>query len=304
MTNLNKVKNRIFCIALPAVLLMSCNNQPETMKENTKATEGTTTFENGHADVNGIKMYYEIHGSGEPLVLLHGGGSTIETSFGLIIPGLAKKFKVIEVELQNHGRSGFRDVPQTFEQGADDVAALLEGMGIKKASFLGFSNGGTTAMQMAIRHPQLVHKLILASATFKRDGLVPGFFEGMGQVKLEHMPQQLKDAFLKLNPDTAKLQAMFEKDRDRMISFTDMDSQKIKTIAAPTLVISADADVVVPEHAVELYRLVPNCRLAIVPGIHGSYIGEITTREEYWQETTFVVAMIEKFLAEEGDKVM
>lgn len=95
----------------------------------------------GYSDVNGIKMYYEIHGEGEPLVLLHGGGSTIQSSFGRILPQLAKYNCVIAVELQNHGRSGGRNIPETFEQDADDVAMLLHNLKIEKATFFGFSNG-------------------------------------------------------------------------------------------------------------------------------------------------------------------
>src|SRR5436190_2361645 len=162
-------------------------------------------FKSNYSDVNGISLYYETYGEGDPLVLIHGGGSTIQSSFGKMIPGLAKDFKIIAVELQNHGRSGFRNSPETFEQDADDVAALLKNIGITKADFFGFSNGGTTAMKIAIRHPGIVHKLILVAAAYKREGLLPGFFEGMQHATLANMPQELKDAFLKVNPDTAKL---------------------------------------------------------------------------------------------------
>lgn len=264
--------------------------------------EDSISFKSDYSEVNGLKMYYEIYGKGEPLVLIHGGGSTIESTFGRIIPLFAEKFSVIAVELQNHGRSGFRDVPETFEQDADDVAALLKNIGISKASFFGFSNGGTTAMQIAIRHPELVNKLVLASASFKRDGLVPGFFEGMQQASLDNMPGELKTAFLKVNPDTTRLQMMFEKDRDRMVAFKDLSDDQIKSVHVPTLLINADADVVTPEHAVEMYRLIPNCRLAIVPGSHGSYIGEITTLKDPMEGRVFVVPMIEKFLAKPDEQ--
>src|SRR3982751_4239069 len=100
-----------------------------------------------YADVNGIKMYYEIHGEGKPLVLIHGGGSTIRSNWGNIMPLFAKQYKVIAVELQAHGHTGDRDAPETFAQDADDVAALLNQLNISKASILGFSNGGSTTMQ-------------------------------------------------------------------------------------------------------------------------------------------------------------
>jgi len=107
-----------------------------------------------YASVNGLKMYYEIHGKGQPLVLIHGGGSTISTSFSRILPLFAQTRQVIAVELQAHGHTSDRDMPLRFEQDADDVAALLQQLHIAKASFLGFSNGANTAMQIGIRHPQ------------------------------------------------------------------------------------------------------------------------------------------------------
>jgi pimeloyl-ACP methyl ester carboxylesterase len=253
-------------------------------------------FKSDYSDVNGLKMYYEIYGQGKPLVLIHGGGSTIQSSFGRIIPQLVGSYTVIAVELQNHGRSGFRSVPETFEQDADDVAALLNNIGISTASFFGFSNGGTTAMQINIRHPKIVNKLVLAAAAYKRDGFLPGFFDGMQQATLVSMPQELKEAFLKVNPDTAKLQIMFERDRDRMIAFEDWSDEQVKSITAPTLLINGDADVVTPEHTLEMFRLIPNCHLAIIPGEHGKYIGEITTLSNGNGDIDFVVSVIQEFL--------
>lgn len=117
-----------------------------------------------YASVNGIKMYYEVHGTGSPLVLLHGGGSTINTNFSRIMPELAKKHRVIAVELQAHGHTGDRDAPESFTQDADDVAELLNQLNIPKADFLGFSNGGQTCLELGLRHADKVRKLIIASA--------------------------------------------------------------------------------------------------------------------------------------------
>jgi len=256
----------------------------------------STPFKTGHSDVNGIKIYYEKYGQGEPLVLLHGGGSTIQSTFGRIIPQLATHYQVIAIELQNHGRSGFRNVPETFEQDADDVAALLDNIGISKASFFGFSNGGTTALQIAIRHPQIINKLVLAAAACKRNGFLPGFFDGMQQATLANMPQELKTDFLNVNPDTSKLQMMFERDRDRMINFEDVDDQQIKSVTAQTLLINGDADVITAEHTVALYRLLPNSTLAIIPGGHGKYIGEITSIGDGNHDIDFVLPIIQQFL--------
>ena len=132
-------------------------------------------FKSGFSDVNGLKMYYEIYGQGKPLVLIHGGGSTIQTNFEKIIPLLAKNRQVIALELQAHGRTNDRNADLTFEQDADDVAILLKNLNIDKADFLGFSNGGTTTLQIALRHPEIVHKMILGSALARRNG-VPDWF--------------------------------------------------------------------------------------------------------------------------------
>lgn len=251
----------------------------------------------GHyAAVNGLKMYYEIHGSGRPLVLLHGGGSTIVSTFGRILPELAKTHQVIAVELQAHGHTPDIDRPLSFEQDADDVAALLRQLHIAKADFMGFSNGGTTCLQIAIRHPELVNKLVLASAIYKRDGMQPGFFEGFQHVSLEQMPQPLKEAYLKANPDPKGLQAMFDRDVARMVAFKDISDAAIRAIQAPALVINSDADVVLAEHALALSHALPHAQLAILPGGHGEYIGEICSTDKHSKIPALVTAMIEAFL--------
>jgi len=252
----------------------------------------------GHyAAVHGLQLYYEVHGTGTPFVLLHGGGSTIESTYGRILPTLAKSHQVIAIELQAHGHTKDIDRPLSFEQDADDVAALLEQLHIDKADVMGFSNGGTTALQIAIRHPQLVRKLVLASALYKRDGMQPGFFEGMAHATFDQMPQPLKDAYLKANPDSAGLLAMFHRDVARMVGFTDIPDAKVRAIQAQAFVINGDADVVRTEHAVELSHTLPHARLAILPSGHGDYIGEICSPTPHSQMPAQVTAMIEEFLA-------
>jgi len=235
----------------------------------------------GLAPVNGINMYYEIHGKGDiPLVLIHGGGSTIESSFGNILPLLSKHHKIIAIELQAHGRTTDRDAPESFEQDADDVAALLKYLKVDKANFFGFSNGGTTSLQIGIRHPDIVNKLVVVSASSKRDGMVPGFFEGMENATLDNMPQPLKDAYLKVAPKKDGLIVMFTKDRDRMRGFKDIPDDALKSIKAPALLLAGDKDVVLPEHQVQMSKLIPNSRLAILPGDHGSFIGEVCAKKD------------------------
>ena len=254
-------------------------------------------FKSGYSEVNGLKMYYELYGEGEPLVLIHGGGSTIQTTFGRVIPMLAKHRQLVAVELQAHGRTSDRDSEVSFEQDADDVAALLKNLDILKADFLGFSNGGTTALQIAIRHPELVDKIVAASALCNRNGVPSQFWGFMEQARLENMPEQLKEGYKKVSSDTSGLQVMHDKDAKRMVDFKDIPDEKIKSIKAPTLIIIGDKDVITPEHAIEIHRLIANSELAIIPGGHGEYIGEITTLRPNYKESDFIaVQMIESFL--------
>lgn len=255
----------------------------------------------GYSEVNGLKMYYEIYGQGKPLVLIHGGGSTIQTSFEKVILLFAKNRKVIAVELQAHGRTSDRNADLSFEQDADDVATLLKNLNIDKADFFGFSNGGTTTLQIAIRHPEIVDKIILGSALAKRNGVPTWFWDFMKQARLENMPEQLKVAYRQVAPDTDSLQTMHDRDAKRMVNFKDIPDDKLKSIKAPTLIIIGDKDVITPEHAVEMNRLISNSQLAIIPGGHGEYIGEVTTLKPDFKESYLVVPMIEKFLNKKGE---
>ena len=252
--------------------------------------------QSGYSTVNGIRMYYEIRGQGEPLVLIHGGGSTIETTFGRVIGRLAKDHKVIAMDLQAHGRTGDRNAPESFEQDADDVAQLLKNLHIDKADFFGFSNGATTAVQIAIRHPEMVTKLVLGSPLCKRNGVPPQFWDFMKHASLANMPVELKEAYLKDSPNEKGLQNMHDKDAERMLNFKDIPDGQIKAIKVPTFIIIGDKDVITPEHAIELHRDINNSELAIIPGVHGEYIEEITTLKFGSKEAAFVIPMIKFFL--------
>ena len=251
-----------------------------------------------YAQVNGLKIYYEIHGSGQPLVLLHGGGSTILSTYGRVLPELAKTHRVIAFELQAHGHTPDINRPLSFEQDADDVAALLKQLNVNKTDVMGFSNGGTTALRIAIRHPDLVNKLVLASATYKRDGMQQGFFDGFQHASLESMPQPLKEAYLKANPDPKGLQTMFDRDVARMVAFADISDAQVKAINAPALIINGDAEMVRAEHALQLSRTLPHAQLAILPGGHGDYIGEICATDKNSKIPDLVIALINAFLSD------
>lgn len=253
-------------------------------------------LESGFAPVNGIKMFYQVYGKGKPLVLIHGGGSTIESSFGRVIPMLSKHRKVIAVELQAHGRTSDRNSDLSFEQDADDVVGLLHHLKIDRADFFGFSNGGTTTLHIAIRHPKVVNKIVLGSALGKRNGVPIQFWDFMKQAKLDNMPQELKNAYLKVTTDSAGLRIMHDRDVKRMLNFKDIPDVKIKSIKAPALIIVGDKDVIIPEHALEMYRLLSGSELAIIPGIHGEYIEEVTTLKSNSHQSNFVIPLIETFL--------
>jgi pimeloyl-ACP methyl ester carboxylesterase len=269
----------------------------QVTKDSTLSNMNENSFiKNGYSNINGMKMYYEIYGEGKPLVLIHGGGSTIETNFGKILPLLAKNRQVIAMELQAHGRTADRDKPLSFEQDADDVAALLRNLQIAQADILGFSNGGQTAIEMALRHPALINKLILASTFCNRSAVSPQFWDIFKNANLKDMPQPLKDGFLKVTNDSAALLKMFNRDVERMQHFKGWKDQEIKSITAPTLIMNGTKDVASVEHATEMHRLIPTSDLAILPGVHGQYLGEVTTLTNGKWEYHYAVELIEEFL--------
>ena len=262
--------------------------------QNAKPMENLKT---GYAPVNGINMYYEIHGEGTiPLVLLHGGGSTIDVTFAEILPIFSKHNRVIAVELQAHGRTGDRNTPESFEQDADDVAALLKYLKVDKANILGFSNGGTTTLQIAIRHPEVVNKIVDVAGAYQREGFLPGFFDGFNGATIDIMPAPLKTAFLKVNPDNDKLLNMFHKDVERMKNFKDIPDDAIRGIKAPALVIVGSQDVMPVEHGVKLSHMITGAQLAVLPGVHGFCLGETTTAKPGNRQPEATAILVQEFL--------
>ncbi|MBS1575993.1 MAG: alpha/beta hydrolase [Bacteroidetes bacterium] len=252
----------------------------------------------GFAPVNGLNMYYEMHGEGKPLVLIHGGGSTIQTTFSALLPLFARSYKVIAVELQAHGHTKDRDSSSSFAQDADDVVALLSYLKINKADFLGFSNGGHALVEMGIRHPAIINKLVIISSFYKREGAFTGFFDNMDHATLDNMPVPLKEAYLKIpGNDSAGLTSMFNQDKNRMIHFKDWDDKQLASIKAPCFIINGTQDVGTVEHAVKMAHVLPNAELMILPGTHGSFIGEIGTAIPGSKMPEMTVVAIEEFLS-------
>jgi pimeloyl-ACP methyl ester carboxylesterase len=250
----------------------------------------------GYSEVGGLKMYYEIYGEGKPLVLIHGGGSTIQTTYGNIIPLLSKHQQIIAMELQAHGRTGDRVTDLSFEQDADDVTALLHNLNIRNANFLGYSNGGHTLIEIALRHPEIINKMIFASAFFKRSAVVPQFWEGFDSATIDVMPQSLKDGFLKVNNNEKALLNMFNKDVQKMKDFKGWSEEQMKSIKSPALIINGNNDVGSVEHAVEMYRTIPGSQLAILPGKHGAYIGAVEYLNNGNWPQHYIVDLINEFL--------
>src|ERR671919_509457 len=233
----------------------------------------------GYVPVNGLNMYYEVHGTGQPLVLLHGAFSAIGTSFGNVLPSLASTRQVIAFEMQAHGRTADIDRPLSYEQMVDDTVAALKQLGIEKADFFGFSMGAGIALQVAIRHPEAVRKLVLASVTYKLDGVHPGLMEGLGEMKPEMMyGSPWHEEYLRIAPRPEDFPRLFEKKTQMDRQIKDFSEEAIRRILAPTLLIIGDSDLIRPEHAVEFFRLLgggvfgdtpaglPNSQLAVLPG--------------------------------------
>jgi len=285
--------NRTRFYMLMAILTSALSTNAQTNNMETLKTSG-------HAPVNGIQMYYEIHGNdgGLPLVLIHGGGSTIETTFGVILPMLAAHNKVIAVEMQAHGRTSDRNAPETFEQDAKDVAALLKYLKVDKANIMGFSDGGCTTMQLAMSHPELLNKMVVVSSNYQREGMAPGFFEGLQNATLKDMPEPLKAGFLKVTPDQDRLQNVFEKDRSRRLVFKDWPDAALQAIKTPALIMAGDKDVITTEHIVKLSHLIPGAQLIILPGVHGTLLGEICSAKKGSRQPEITATLVQEFLNE------
>ena len=226
-----------------------------------------------------LDIHHEIHGAPRagtvPLLLIHGGGSTIGTNWAAMLPALTETRQVVAVELQGHGRTRPTRRQASFENSAEDVAAVLRRLGSGPVDVLGFSNGGSVAMRLAMRHPELVRRQIVASSHFRRDGLIDGFWEGMENADLSDMPEVYRAADRELNPDPAHLDELFEIDSKQMLRFTDWPDADLAAMEVPTLFVCGDRDVIRVEHVVRMARLTPGARLLVLPAVHGDYLGEL-----------------------------
>ena len=254
-----------------------------------------------YATVNGLRMYYEVHGEARdarpPLVLLHGGGSTIGTTFGRVLPAFAASRRVIAVELQGHGHTADRERPLDFAQDADDVAALLRAIGVLRAHVLGFSNGANAALELGRRHPEVVERLVVAAGFVTRDGIPAATWDFFRQPPdLGKMPPVLRNAYLESAPDASRLPVLQAKLMHRLNSFRDWTDDEVRSIRAPTLLLVGDRDVITTEHATRMARVLPRAQLFVFPGAeHGAYLGEATV-PPCGECVTATVGLVTRFL--------
>ncbi len=219
-----------------------------------------------YASVNGLKMYYEVHGTGTPLVLLHGGGWTIDSSFHAILPALARSHKVVAPEQQGHGHTADIARPLSYEQMADDTAALLAQLGIQSADFFGWSDGGNVALEIAVRHPRFVRRLVVTGANFNNDGMRTGFAQTVAALTSDSPRLAGQHAeYLRTAPDASQWPRAVGKWKDLWLEFKGIAPADLRKVEAPVLVMVGDHDAVRPEHALELSHLLPHANLAVLP---------------------------------------
>ena len=210
--------------------------------------------ETGYAPVNGLDIYYEIRGRGQPLVLLPGGFMTVE-AMGELVPQLATTRRVIGVELQGHGHTADAGRELRFELMADDIAALIRHLGLAQADIFGFSLGGGAGLQTAIRHPEVVRRLVLASTAFKRDGWYPEVLAGMASISVETFAgTPIHDAYLKTSPRPEAWPTFVAKMRHLLSEDYDW-TESVAALKTPTLILVGDADGLRLAHAVECFGL-------------------------------------------------
>jgi pimeloyl-ACP methyl ester carboxylesterase len=221
-----------------------------------------------YVPVNGLNMYYEVHGDGPPLLLLHGGSGSIPEKW---IPFFTPQFRVIAPEQMGHGRTAdLVDCPFHYHEMAEDTVELMRQLGIESAVVVGYSDGGVIGLDMAIHHPERVTKLAVTGANARFDGYTAENQEWIQS--FDPGSQPVSDDYAQLSPDGAehwpvllrRLKPMWSAEP----SFT---SEELRSIEAPTLLIIGDRDIVTPEHAVEMFRTIPGARLCVVPNAgHGA----------------------------------
>jgi pimeloyl-ACP methyl ester carboxylesterase len=233
----------------------------------------------GFAPLDGLQMYYEVHGSGgTPLLLLHGGLFDIEQQFGALIPGLAATRQVIAADFQGHGRTNDVDRPLRSADLASDVVGLLRHLDVEQVDVFGFSVGGAVALHLAVEHPELVRRLVVSSVSFRPDGNRPENSEAVGAMTVDMIAgTPMAEAYRAKSPHPDRLQDLLDKLGAFDEGIAGWSDAEIEGIAAPTLITVGDCDMITIEHAAKFLRLrggdvngdfdgVPASQLAVFPG--------------------------------------
>lgn len=247
----------------------------------------------GYVAVSGLKMFYEVWGTGEPLVLLHGGALTYELTFGEFLGGLKEGRQVVAVELQGHGRTADVDRTPSFDVLAGDVIAALDQLGLERADFFGFSLGGLVSLELATRHPRRVRRLVLGSTHYRAGGYHEEIRNYADHPDSTRMPTDadfatMQEAHARVAPDPEQFEAATEKFSTLVGALPGWSDDQLRAITAPTLIMIGDTDFVTPDHAVRMHELIPDSRLAILPD---------TTHMGFLKRPQYVVPMVTEFLA-------
>ncbi len=260
------------------------------------AQQGPTT---GHAPVNGLSMYYEVHGSGEPVVLLHGAFMPITFNWAGWIEELARTRKVIAVEMQGHGRTADIPRPLTTQNLADDVAALLRYLQLSRADLIGYSMGGGVAMEVAVRHPDQVRRVVVLSSTFRRDGMSQEGLDVLSALTAETFKDSpLEAEYNRLSPTPGQFATLVERMVAADAEASDLSAEQLQATTAPMFFIHGDADGIRLQHVAEMFRVKGGgihgdirprsaSRLAILPN---------TTHVTLLQRMSHIVPMVNDFL--------
>jgi pimeloyl-ACP methyl ester carboxylesterase len=226
-----------------------------------------------YASVNGLDLYYEVHGEGRPLVLLHGALGTIESCFADLLPALASSRRVIAVELQGHGHTGDIDRAFSFRDMAEDIAGLLRALSTERVDIFGYSLGGGVALELAIRHPGAVGRLAyVGGACYHPSGLYPELFEGSDSQDPEHDDSRWRQAYERVAPNPGDWPRLVEKMAEMDRSFIGWSADELMSLTAPVLLIIGDSDLVRPEHTVEMFRFLGGGVMAEVSGFAASQL--------------------------------
>jgi pimeloyl-ACP methyl ester carboxylesterase len=251
------------------------------------------SMESGYADVNGLHMYYEIHGgSGTPLVLLHGGVLTIDLNYSGLIPTLAQRHRVIGVETQGHGRTADIDRDMTYANMASDVVGLLDHLGIDRAHVAGHSMGGGTTLELAVHHPDRVRSVVPMSASVRPEGAHEDLTDPSRHATSPRMPTQqdfadMAEAYARLAPHPERFEELPMRTMTSVEGWTGWTDEELAGVTAPTLIVMGDRDFTTNAHAALMQELIPGSQLAILPG---------TTHMQVTRRADLLLPMLAAFL--------